>query len=294
MTSGGGLVPAESAAELPASLLLSGPAGGVRAAAIVATACGFPGRGRVRHGRDQHRRVPRARRRPRAGAATPRRGLPDPAARRSTCTPSVPAAGRSRVSTAGGALVVGPDSAGAVPGPACYGRGGSAPTVTDADLVLGRIDPAATFPDLGRLDVAAARRVPGARRCRRRGCRRRRRRRDGAGRPAGDRRSAASTRATLALVAFGGAGALARVLPSPTRSAWPPSSSRHARARSRRSGSSARPASESSSARGRIRSTTTSPRRSPRSRDDVARRASGATPRSRRRSTVATSGRATS
>ena len=39
-------------------------------------------------------------------------------------------------------ITVGPDSAGADPGPACYGRGGGAPTVTDADLVLGRIDPA--------------------------------------------------------------------------------------------------------------------------------------------------------
>src|SRR5262249_19130586 len=38
-------------------------------------------------------------------------------------------------------IVVGPDSAGSEPGPACYGRGGKEPTVTDADLVLGRIDP---------------------------------------------------------------------------------------------------------------------------------------------------------
>ena len=38
-------------------------------------------------------------------------------------------------------ITVGPDSAGADPGPACYGRGGTAPTVTDADLLLGRIDP---------------------------------------------------------------------------------------------------------------------------------------------------------
>jgi N-methylhydantoinase A len=40
-----------------------------------------------------------------------------------------------------GALVVGPDSAGSVPGPACYGQGGDLPTVTDADVVLGIIDP---------------------------------------------------------------------------------------------------------------------------------------------------------
>src|SRR5262249_57763541 len=40
---------------------------------------------------------------------------------------------------AGGALRVGPASAGAVPGPACYGRGGEDPTVTDANLLLGRL-----------------------------------------------------------------------------------------------------------------------------------------------------------
>jgi N-methylhydantoinase A/oxoprolinase/acetone carboxylase beta subunit len=60
---------------------------------------------------------------------------------------------------AGGALVVGPDSAGAVPGPACYGRGGENPTVTDADLVLERIPVEAAFFGLGRLDPAAARRA---------------------------------------------------------------------------------------------------------------------------------------
>ena len=40
-------------------------------------------------------------------------------------------------------LRVGPESAGAVPGPICYGRGGTAPTITDANLVLGRLDPSA-------------------------------------------------------------------------------------------------------------------------------------------------------
>ncbi|MFC7539604.1 hydantoinase/oxoprolinase family protein [Siccirubricoccus deserti] len=42
----------------------------------------------------------------------------------------------------GGALAVGPESAGADPGPACYGRGGTSPTVTDAHLVLGHLPPA--------------------------------------------------------------------------------------------------------------------------------------------------------
>ena len=61
----------------------------------------------------------------------------------------------------GGALRVGPESAGAEPGPACYGRGGRAPTVTDAHVVLGRIDPALFFGGRMRLDVAAARRAVG-------------------------------------------------------------------------------------------------------------------------------------
>jgi N-methylhydantoinase A len=49
----------------------------------------------------------------------------------------------------GGALRVGPKSAGADPGPVCYGRGGTEPTVTDAHCVLGRIDPAAFLGDVG-------------------------------------------------------------------------------------------------------------------------------------------------
>jgi N-methylhydantoinase A len=57
---------------------------------------------------------------------------------------------------AGGILHVGPQSAGAVPGPACYGNGSSAATVTDANLVLGYLDPAAFLGGRRRLDRAAA------------------------------------------------------------------------------------------------------------------------------------------
>lgn len=57
----------------------------------------------------------------------------------------------------GGALNVGPRSAGAEPGPACYCRGGQAPTVTDANLVLGRLDPKLFHGGQTALDVAAAR-----------------------------------------------------------------------------------------------------------------------------------------
>jgi N-methylhydantoinase A len=56
-----------------------------------------------------------------------------------------------------GALRVGPISAGAMPGPACYGRGGTQPTVTDADLVLGYIDPDYFLGGRLRLDVERAR-----------------------------------------------------------------------------------------------------------------------------------------
>ena len=58
---------------------------------------------------------------------------------------------------AGGRLTVGPESAGSRPGPACYGRGGSEPTVTDANLALGRLDGEGFLGGGMRLDVAAAR-----------------------------------------------------------------------------------------------------------------------------------------
>jgi N-methylhydantoinase A len=60
---------------------------------------------------------------------------------------------------AGGLLHVGPDSAGADPGPACYGRGASRPTITDCALVLGLLDPTGFLGGRMRLDEEAARRV---------------------------------------------------------------------------------------------------------------------------------------
>lgn len=60
---------------------------------------------------------------------------------------------------AGGLLRVGPDSAGSEPGPACYGRGGERPTVTDAAVVLGYIDPAHFLGGRMALDPEAARRA---------------------------------------------------------------------------------------------------------------------------------------
>ncbi|HZP96276.1 MAG TPA: hydantoinase/oxoprolinase family protein [Candidatus Limnocylindria bacterium] len=61
-----------------------------------------------------------------------------------------------------GLLRVGPSSAGARPGPACYGLGGTDPTVTDANLLLGYLDPAYFLGGAMRLDIDAARRAVGA------------------------------------------------------------------------------------------------------------------------------------
>jgi N-methylhydantoinase A/oxoprolinase/acetone carboxylase beta subunit len=155
MTSGGGLVPVRDGARLPASLLLSGPAGGVRAGAALAAACGYPDAVTFDMG----------------GTSTDvclvRGGVPEPAPGREVggFPVRLPAldihtigAGGGSIARLdpGGALRVGPESAGAEPGPACYDRGGSEPTVTDADLVLGRIPADAAFPGLDRLDATAA------------------------------------------------------------------------------------------------------------------------------------------
>jgi N-methylhydantoinase A/oxoprolinase/acetone carboxylase beta subunit len=154
MTSAGGLLPAVEAAELPAALLLSGPAGGVRAGAAAAVANGYPDAITFDMG----------------GTSTDVclvvGGRPAPAAEREVAgfTVRFPAldvhtigAGGGSIAgiDPGGALVVGPQSAGADPGPACYGRGGVDATVTDANLVAGRIAADAAFGGL-RLDAGAA------------------------------------------------------------------------------------------------------------------------------------------
>jgi N-methylhydantoinase A len=72
---------------------------------------------------------------------------------------SIGAGGGSIAWSEAGALRVGPRSAGADPGPACYGRGGTEPTVTDANVVLGRIDPESFLGGRMKLDAAASRNV---------------------------------------------------------------------------------------------------------------------------------------
>lgn len=138
MRSSGGLISTERAAQLPASILLSGPAGGAVAAASLASALGkdrvvsFDMGGtstdvcRIEGGKPEI-----AFRRTVAGYACQ---MP------STAIHTVGAGGGSiGWIDSGGSLRIGPHSAGAHPGPACYGRGGIEATVTDANVVLGRI-----------------------------------------------------------------------------------------------------------------------------------------------------------
>lgn len=70
---------------------------------------------------------------------------------------TIGAGGGSIARVEGGALRVGPESAGARPGPVCYGRGGVEPTVTDANLALGRLDPAFFLGGKMTLDLEGAR-----------------------------------------------------------------------------------------------------------------------------------------
>jgi N-methylhydantoinase A/oxoprolinase/acetone carboxylase beta subunit len=158
MTSTGGVVPLDAAAERPVHLLLSGPAGGVLAGSAAAAAAGFPDAITLDMG----------------GTSTDvcliRGGRAEPAGQRTIAgfpfrMPSLDVhtigAGGGSIAglDPGGALVVGPESAGAEPGPACYGRGGLRATVTDADLVAGRIPLEGGLPGLDRLDRDAAARA---------------------------------------------------------------------------------------------------------------------------------------
>ena len=150
MTSGGGLTTLEIARRYPVRLVESGPAGGAILAAHLARECGFEqvlsfdmgGTTAkiclIEGGEPQHSRSFEVARQYRFLKGS---GLP---LRIPVIEMVEIGAGGGSIATvdALGRITVGPESAGSEPGPACYGRGGTAPTVTDADLALGRIDPA--------------------------------------------------------------------------------------------------------------------------------------------------------
>src|ERR1700691_3896924 len=138
--SDGGLMSVERASQSPVHTMLSGPAGGVSGAAFMASLAGYP----QALGFDM------------GGTSTDvsliQDGIPT-ISRQTTIGDSpikVPSVDVHSVGAGGGsiahvpmtgALRVGPESAGAVPGPACYGKGGDRPTVTDAYLLVGRLPP---------------------------------------------------------------------------------------------------------------------------------------------------------
>ena len=158
MQSSGGVAEAEEAARSGAWSILSGPAGGAVGAGLLATlsgdgdALGFDmggtscdvcvvEGGRVR--RTDSRRI---------GGRVIQLPMVD--------VHTVGAGGGSiGWRDPGGALRVGPHSAGADPGPACYGRGGTTPTVTDANLLLGYLPPGSELAGGVGLDAEAARRA---------------------------------------------------------------------------------------------------------------------------------------
>jgi N-methylhydantoinase A len=157
MKSNGGAMLAEAAAQSPVQTVMSGPAGGMIATQRVAAAEGF----------DHVLTLD-------MGGTSADVGMIVSGAQRHTTEyeiewglpASVPVidiksigAGGGSIAWAdrGGFLRVGPQSAGAQPGPACYGRGGTRPTVTDANLVLGRLDPGYFLGGRMRLDLDLAR-----------------------------------------------------------------------------------------------------------------------------------------
>jgi N-methylhydantoinase A len=150
MTSSGGMISSAVARQEPVHLIESGPAAGVTAAVHVGVAAGFADLisfdmggttaklGLVEKG------TPRVAPHFEVGSATVAdgRGAGYPVRTPVVDLVEIGAGGGSIAwIDPGGALRVGPRSAGAEPGPACYGKGNDAPTITDANLVLGRLNP---------------------------------------------------------------------------------------------------------------------------------------------------------
>ncbi|MFN8223672.1 MAG: hydantoinase/oxoprolinase family protein [Gaiellales bacterium] len=153
--SSGGVISSGTARSRPVTTLLSGPAGGVAASATLGAATGFDDVIAFDMGGTSTDVAVVQGGRLRLTADSKIDGHPI----------SVPAVDLHTIGAGGGsiarlddvgALTVGPESAGAEPGPACYGRGGVMPTVTDANLVLGRVAPSQYIPGGLELDRTAA------------------------------------------------------------------------------------------------------------------------------------------
>ncbi len=149
MHSGGGIISIENAADFPVRLVESGPAGGAVFAANIAARYGLDKvlsfdmggtTAKICLIKDQTPKTSRVFEVARTYRFKKGSGMPI----------SIPVIDMVEIGAGGGSLAhvdsmrqirVGPESAGSEPGPACYGRGGTKPAVTDADLVLGKLDP---------------------------------------------------------------------------------------------------------------------------------------------------------
>jgi N-methylhydantoinase A len=140
MKSNGGVAGAPAIRRAPVQTALSGPAAGVVGAAALAIATGVPDIITVDIGGTSADICLIAGGKP--GLTQSGKVGPWPLPLPMVDMVTIGAGGGSIARVAGGALIVGPQSAGADPGPACYGRGGDQPTVTDAHLVLGHLPPA--------------------------------------------------------------------------------------------------------------------------------------------------------
>lgn len=154
MQSSGGITSAQQAGRYPVNLLLSGPAGGLKGAQTVAAASGinqllsFDMGGTSTDVSIIDKEI---------GFTTGAKIGGYPIAVPMVDMHTIGAGGGSIAQVdAGGLLLVGPESAGADPGPACYGKGGQLPTVTDANVVLGRLLPQSFLGGNMQLDKASA------------------------------------------------------------------------------------------------------------------------------------------
>jgi N-methylhydantoinase A len=155
MQSNGGITTARKAREQPIQTLLSGPVGGTIGGAALSRMTGRPNLLCIDMGGTSFDLSLIVDGRPSVSMETELEGLPMLMSLVDIHT--IGAGGGSLAWLEAGGVRVGPQSAGADPGPACYGRGGTQPTVTDANLFLGRLDPGYFLGGRMSLDEAAAR-----------------------------------------------------------------------------------------------------------------------------------------
>jgi N-methylhydantoinase A len=155
MESNGGAMTAAAARNHPIQTLLSGPVGGNIGAEAVAATSGRPNLICIDMGGTSFDASLVVDGKPNLSNEAELEGLPIQMS--IVDIHVIGAGGGSLAWLEGGHIRVGPRSAGSTPGPACYGRGGTEPTVTDANAVLGRIDPANFAGGRMTLDLGAAR-----------------------------------------------------------------------------------------------------------------------------------------